>query len=144
MDIKSFSDIDTVKKTLEHVRKDFLKEIKRLKNVDGNVLKQGFERYYLNYLKNQYTDFNGRVSRFSFWMFVFFAVFVGTIASIIPFLSSVYWLAIAIPCIGICCRRLHDIDLPGWYCIFVFFFIGVFFLILAGDKKENKYGAPVI
>lgn len=144
MDIKSFSDISVIKKSFQSVWKDFLKEVKNLKKVDVSVLKNAFNKYYIEYLKNNYAEFDGRISRFYFWMFVLFAFVVGWVISIIPFLGTVYWLAIAIPCIGISCRRLHDVDLPSWFFIFVIFFVGIFFLIQPGDKKENKFGAPVL
>ena len=144
MDIKAFSDIKNIKKSIQNVWKDLLKEIKNLKKVDLNGFKGSFNKYFVEYLKNSYAEFGGRVSRFYFWMFVLFAFIVGWIVSIFPFLGTVYWLAIAVPCVGISCRRLHDIDLPSWFFIFVLFFVGIFFLIQPGDKKENKFGSEAL
>ena len=144
MDIKSLKDVDTLKKQAASIWKDFLEETKNLKKVDAKVFKEAFNKYFVEYLKNQYVNFNGRVSRRDFWMFALFAFLIGSIFSLLlPFLSTVYTLAILIPCIGIGCRRLHDLDLPSYWVVSALIIVGFFLFALPGDKKANQYGEIV-
>ena len=94
--------------------------------------------WYLKVLK-QYADFKGRARRKEFWMFalinmaIFFVagllialLFVASMRTFnfwLPvigyFLLGCYSLAIFIPSLAVCVRRLHDIGKSGWY-----YFIG--------------------
>ena len=77
--------------------------------------------YYIDAFRN-YVNFQGRATRTQFWMFVLFnfiaGVVIGVIAGIIPalaFLGPVYNLAVLLPSLAICARRLHDTDRSGWW-----------------------------
>jgi len=90
--------------------------------------------WFLKVLK-QYADFKGRARRKEFWMFTLFNALIISVASLImiPFavfmkfvpvviiaiLLSCYSLAILVPSLAVCVRRLHDIGKSGWY-----YFIG--------------------
>ncbi|MCX6717515.1 MAG: DUF805 domain-containing protein [Candidatus Taylorbacteria bacterium] len=72
--------------------------------------------YYKQVLK-KYAVFNGRSSRSEFWYFILFnfiiSIVIGIISGIIGdskgILSTLYSLAVLIPCIAVAVRRLHDI-----------------------------------
>ena len=83
--------------------------------------------YYLDVLKNHYADFNGRARRKEYWMFtlgnLIVAVVIGVVAGLIkfPLLVSLYGLAVVVPGLAVCVRRLHDIGKSGWWCSSVLF-----------------------
>ena len=111
--------------------------------------------WYLKVMK-QYADFNGRARRKEYWMFtlfnviIFFALMLVTLAvavgsSILIVLCCIYSLAIFVPSLAVCVRRLHDIGKSGWY-----FLIGlipivggiILFVWFCRDSQtgENEYG----
>lgn len=73
-----------------------------------------------------------------------------TISSIVSFLNGVlvlYQIAIFIPALAICWRRLHDINKSGlWFFIILIPIVGIIWLIVllcqTGDEEENEYGLP--
>ena len=102
-------------------------------------------------LKN-YCNFEGRANRPEYWWFFLFNFIVSIIFSILTkygifftVLSCVYSLALLLPGLGVCVRRLHDINKSGW-AIFISLIpiIGVIILIVwlakEGDPTENQYG----
>jgi uncharacterized membrane protein YhaH (DUF805 family) len=104
----------------------------------------GFQ--YFEKCLQHYADFNGRARRKEYWMFVLFNVifsfvlgfFDGLIGLYDFGISDLYSLAIIIPSIAVCVRRMHDVDKSGWYCL-----IPIYNLILActeGTLGENRYG----
>jgi len=99
--------------------------------------------WYLKVLK-QYADFNGRARRSEYWYFALFNVLIsfgiGIISGFLnlPFLGTLYSLAVLIPGIAVAVRRMHDVGKSGWFVL-----IPIYNLILAvtdGDAGENKYG----
>ena len=88
-------------------------------------------------------------------MFTLFSMVISWVLSIIvyilpflSFLSPLFILAILLPGIGLFIRRLHDINLFGWWILIALIpFIGAIALILLfvipGDDKANDYGATV-
>jgi len=118
--------------------------------------------WYLKVLK-QYADFSGRARRKEFWMFALFnaiicltlvlitaGIVVGTgnmtalIGGYIVYLC--YGLAIFIPGLAVCVRRLHDIGKSGWfYFISLIPLVGaiILFVFLCQDSQAgaNKWGA---
>ena len=155
MDLKSLKDINTVKGLAIGIWKDICSEVKNTKNVNKDNTKKAFDKYFVDYLKTNYVKFDGRVSRRQFWMFTLFSMVISWVLSIIvyilPFLSilsPLFILAILLPGIGLFIRRLHDIDLFGWWILIALIpFIGAIALIILfaipGDAKANKYGATV-
>ena len=151
MDFKSFKNKDTVISTLKEIYTSFLSEIKKTKDVDVEVAKKGFYTYFVSFFKDNYINFAGRISRRQFWMVVLYSVLVGTVLDIIPMLGYAYVIALAIPSVCMFIRRLHDIDVSGWWVIAlaviatIIPFLGFFFVLLVfalpGDAKTNSYGA---
>ena len=113
--------------------------------------------WYIKCLK-QYADFSGRARRKEFWMFVLFNTIISIMliivdASIGTFdnelgvgvLSSIYSLAVLIPSLAVCVRRLHDIGKSGLsYFIFLVPLVGPFILLIwfckEGEQSSNEYG----
>jgi uncharacterized membrane protein YhaH (DUF805 family) len=87
--------------------------------------------YYLTVLK-KYTVFTGRARRAEYWYFVLFNAIIsiilgilgkaigifnitmGTIGSEMNILSAIYGLAVFLPSLAVCVRRLHDVGKSGW------------------------------
>lgn len=61
------------------------------------------------------------------------AVVIGVVAGLIkfPLLVSLYGLAVLVPGLAVCVRRLHDIGKSGWWVL----------MCLDGEPKENQWGA---
>ncbi|UOQ51248.1 DUF805 domain-containing protein [Hymenobacter cellulosivorans] len=101
--------------------------------------------YFINALKNHYADFNGRARRAEYWYFMLFNIIVsfvlGFVAGMLkmPWLASLFSLAVLIPGIAVAVRRMHDVGKSGWYLL-----IPIYNIILActeGEKGPNAYGA---
>lgn len=113
--------------------------------------------WYLAVLK-KYAVFNGRARLKEYWYFFLFnalTYFALTFADIafglfdketsIGLLSTIYWLAVAIPGIAVAVRRLHDIGRSGWWLLIVFIPLigGIILLIFAirvSQPGDNQYG----
>ena len=126
--------------------------------------------YFIKVLKN-YAVFSGRARRMEYWYFQLFCVLfsilfyvldavldtpnIGTeempfqsISTILPFqpISTIYWIALTIPCLAVATRRLHDIGRTGWWqLLYLIPLIGSLVLIFAffiipSQDGENQYG----
>ncbi len=76
--------------------------------------------YFIDALK-KYADFSGRANRKEYWMFVLFYMIFYLVLAVVEavigtsFFSTIFSLALLIPCISITTRRLHDTDRSGWW-----------------------------
>lgn len=69
------------------------------------------------FFKN-YADFNGRASKSEFWWSFLFTFLVILAAMVIPIVGWMIWLssvALLVPHLAICVRRLHDVGRSGAY-----------------------------
>lgn len=111
--------------------------------------------WYLDILKNHYADFEGRVGRKLFWMFVLvniglyivIAIVFGLVSSTLStIVESVFWLALLLPNIGMGIRRLHDIGKSGWLLLLGLIplvgLVLIYFYAQPGDEGDNEYGPP--
>lgn len=120
-------------------------------------------KYYIKAIKN-YAVFEGRATRMEFWMFMLFYILValgiGFVLGIVMTLaeyneseidhvssvvSNIYILFMVLPSISLCVRRLHDINLSGWYYLISLIpLIGIIYLFIIalvdGTLGDNKYG----
>ena len=105
------------------------------------------------YLKcwKQYADFTGRARRTEYWMFALVNFGIALLLELILgftflyFLTYVYSLAIFIPSLAVCVRRLHDIGRSGWwYLIGLVPVVGWIILIIwfctDSQPGSNKWG----
>jgi len=100
-------------------------------------------KYYLSVLKN-YALFTGRARRSEFWYFSLVSFIISMVLAFagaslgLPYLDSVYSLAILLPSIAVGARRMHDVGKSGWFML-----IPIYNLILAvtpGQAGPNEYG----
>ncbi len=103
---------------------------------------------------SQYAGFSGRARRSEYWYFTLFNFIVTGVFSVLSsvtgstifsVLSGLFSLAVLIPGIAVCIRRLHDIGKSGWYLLFVLIpLVGAIILIVWYCKDsmpgENQYG----
>lgn len=114
-----------------------------------------FNKYFVEYLKTNYTNFNGRVSRSEYWYFILCYVVVAIPLGILDgilfqsqVLSLILSLALIVPNIGIGVRRLHDLGKPGWWYFMVLIpLVGPIALLvlfcMKGEDKDNQFGKVV-
>lgn len=115
--------------------------------------------WYIDVLK-KYAVFEGRARRKEYWLFFLFSVVIVTILTVIDefmglkfelggedlgFLSTLYYLGIAIPYLAVIVRRLHDTDRSGWWILISLIpliggLILLFFTIIGGTKGDNRFG----
>lgn len=107
----------------------------------------GLVSNYLHVLKS-YANFKGRARRSEYWYFVLINTLVSTALSFVDgllmptgsgFLSLAYTLAVLVPSIAVCIRRMHDVGKSGWFAL-----IPIYNFILAiteGTKGANEHGS---
>lgn len=112
--------------------------------------------WYIKCLR-QYADFSGRARRREYWMFCLFNFLVsfclGFVAGLLGALMDanltslvwIYALAIFIPSLAVCIRRLHDVGKSGWmYLIVLIPLVGAIWLLVLfctnGEPGANKWG----
>lgn len=115
-------------------------------------IKAYFNKFFVEVIKKQYTDFKGRASRGQYWRFVLCYVIVSIPLAIIDalvfkaqVLGLILALGLLLPSIAIGIRRLHDLGRCGWwYLIALIPFLGPIALLimfcLPGEAKANAYG----
>lgn len=113
--------------------------------------------WYVKCLR-QYTDFTGRARRKEYWMYTLFNVIIVALLAGIDYLlgwfsieyrigvlSGIYYLAVLLPGLAVCVRRLHDIGKSGWYYLLGLIpIVGPIILLVyyctEGDRFENAWG----
>jgi uncharacterized membrane protein YhaH (DUF805 family) len=94
----------------------------------------------------KYAVFAGRASRAEYWTFWLGNFLIGLLlVSVSSYLYLLFAIASLIPSLAVLCRRLHDLDLPGWLELIVLvpIFGALTLLILSllpGTPGENRYG----
>ncbi len=107
-------------------------------------------KWYGRVLK-KYADFTGRARRKEYWTFVLINMFIAVLLVLIDItyqtmvLYYLYTIAIIIPSIAVCVRRLHDTGKSGVYILVSFIplvgsIIMLILLATEGDHGSNKYG----
>jgi uncharacterized membrane protein YhaH (DUF805 family) len=117
--------------------------------------------YYFRVLR-KYFEFNGRLSRKEYWMYVLFTTIFALIAIIIDNLMGttagnshvglfffIYLIAIASPDLAADVRRLHDVGKSSSFMLVILIpFIGIIWYLFVLSKEgvtgENEYGANPI
>lgn len=121
-------------------------------------VKDELQTNYLQVIGN-YGDFSGRAGRKEFWMFVlvnlviqlglnaaFVALYYATFGTVnLFFISSLYAIAMLVPGIAVGVRRLHDINLSGWWTLVSLVpVVGSTAIIvmhcIKGTDGENRFG----
>ena len=105
---------------------------------------------FLNVVLNHYADFNGRARRSEYWYYTLVVFCISLLLSILQaitgwklfsILSTLVSLALLVPGLAICWRRLHDIGKPGpWYFIILIPIVGII-LMLVWFCQDSQPGA---
>ncbi len=100
-------------------------------------------------IKYHYTNFEGRVGRQEFWMFVLFVYIVGITFEILrlDIFSLIWGFGTLLPHLALGARRLHDTGRSGWWQLLTFVpIVGWIILIIWFAEKtasaDNMYGKP--
>ena len=116
---------------------------------------------FLDVVKNKYVLFEGRAGRKEYWLFylvniALYLLFIiltsifgdGVLTLIISVIYTLFGLAILLPGIAVCVRRLHDVGKGGGWAFIAFVpivgpFILLYFMIIKGEPNPNRFGPPV-
>ena len=105
-----------------------------------------------------YFNFSKRTSRAFFWWWTLFTVIIYILASLYDYHSSgtaiigeygtayiIVSIVFIVPTLSITARRLHDINMSGWwqllYITGIGYFVVLYFCTKRSDVSVNKYGA---
>ncbi|MBD5216201.1 MAG: DUF805 domain-containing protein [Bacteroidales bacterium] len=112
-----------------------------------------FEQAVRSAIQQHYCDFNGRASRSEYWWYVLFTVILsviiqafGVISSDVSlYLGAIVNLALLLPGLSLCVRRLHDINKSGWFILLGLIpIVGAIILIVwfckESEMQPNQYG----
>lgn len=112
-----------------------------------------FKEAVVRALQQNYCNFSGRASRSEFWWWELFTFILGIIVDIvfcwsqnaISIAGGVVGLALLLPNLGICVRRLHDIGKSGWWIFISLIPVIGWILLLVWYCKDsqmepNEYG----
>ncbi len=90
--------------------------------VDANIAIEVFKTV----LTKRYADFEGRAGRAEFWYFALTSFVASLVCDVIGIIAGtaavdgLYQLAILLPALAVSARRLHDIDMNGWWILLPF------------------------
>lgn len=112
-----------------------------------------FKDFWLNY-----SNFNGRMSRASFWIsyleifainvLICLLIFIDPSAQgILGLIYTIYNIILILPIISATCRRLHDVNRSGWFQLLSLIpFVGIIILIvilcMPSTNVNNRFGVP--
>ena len=112
-----------------------------------------FKEAVVSAIQQNYCNFSGRASRSEYWWYALFTFILGIVISIIfcwnqnvlNIVSGLVNLALLLPGLGLCVRRLHDIGKCGWWVLIAFLpIIGLILLIVwfckDSQMEPNEYG----
>lgn len=112
-----------------------------------------FKEAVIRAIKDNYCNFDGRASRSEYWWYCLFTVILGVIISAIfsssqtayAIVGGIINLALLLPSLGLCVRRLHDIGKSGWWIFLALIpVVGAIILIIwfcqASQPQTNAYG----
>ncbi len=107
--------------------------------------------WFLDPITKHYADFEGRVGRQEYWMFILFSVLIQIALDIIhlDLIGMLLSLGILIPTLAIGARRLHDIGKSGWWSLIVLipivgWIILIVWLATKTEPVANQYGNPAV
>ena len=98
-------------------------------------------------LQNNYFQFKGRAARPAYWWFILAYVLVYFIIGLlgVDILNLIVSLALLLPSLGLGARRLHDINMSGWWQLvglipLVGWAIMIYWAVQPGTPGPNDYG----
>jgi uncharacterized membrane protein YhaH (DUF805 family) len=107
--------------------------------------------WFLDPIEKHYFDFEGRVTRQTFWMFVLWTFIISIGVRIVGgmtgmfMLTPIFNLAVLLPSLGLGARRLHDTGMSGWWQVVglipvIGWLIIIVMLAQQGKTGPNEYG----
>lgn len=85
-------------------------------------------------------QFSGRAQRAEFWYFMLFTLIMYLVTLALPILGLVF-LVLIITQISLSVRRLHDINLSGWWALlFIPLSLPMLIVGFIDSDKDNQYG----
>jgi uncharacterized membrane protein YhaH (DUF805 family) len=110
--------------------------------------------YYLKLFKWLFFSFRGRINRNTFLLAIFILLFILYLlfdamdywnAGHLWVVAITYYLVLLAGGVSLCVKRLHDINLPGYWAIYLLIpavdILGIVILsIYPGNNKDNQYG----
>lgn len=89
----------------------------------------------------KYCCFEGRARRSEHWWFCLLNLVLG----FIPIVNFIAPLALLLPALGVCVRRLHDTGRSGWWLLLALIplvnLVLIYFYICDSQPGSNKWGA---
>lgn len=86
------------------------------------MIKEAFDKYFLDVIKNHYVDFFGKATPKQFWLFYVWSLISGNILYLICdiifpskiqiIFATLYWLVLFLPYLAIELRRFRDAGIP--------------------------------
>lgn len=101
---------------------------------------------------SKYATFSGRARRSEYWYFHLFTVLASVVLSVLGMISQdtativrgIYSLAVLLPSLAVCVRRLHDVGKSGWNLLWILTVVGAFYVLYLYCKDSqpdaNAYG----
>ena len=95
-------------------------------------------------LFEKYATFRGRAARSEYWWWYLFFVLVQVVlnAAEMEMLSGVFIVLVLIPHLAVTVRRLHDINLSGWWVFFYYVTPFLFFVLSLNSWQMQMMTTP--
>ena len=127
------------------------------------MIEKSLFTYFIDAFTKNYVNFKGRARRKEYWGFTLFYALIFAILGAFAFtgigviLFLVVFVATLPPSISLTVRRLHDINLSGWFTLYMLIMlipvigegiaiiISIVIGVVQGSAESNKFGEnPVI
>ena len=127
------------------------------------MIEKSLLTYFIEAFTKNYVNFKGRARRKEYWGFTLFYALIFAILGAFAFtgigviLFLVVFVATLPPSISLTVRRLHDINLSGWFTLYMLIMlipvigeaiaiiISIVIGVVQGSAESNKFGEnPVI
>ena len=105
--------------------------------------------YFVECLTDKYASFSGRARRKEYFSFVLFVWLFNLLLNIIVLsvagedamnlISSIYSLLLFLPQLSVLVRRLHDVNMSGWWILTLI--VPMIVIFFKSDTEKNKYGS---
>ncbi|MDU5695993.1 DUF805 domain-containing protein [Haemophilus parainfluenzae] len=127
------------------------------------MIEKSLFTYFIEAFTKNYVNFKGRARRKEYWGFTLFYALIFAILGAFAFtgIGVILFLVVFVvtlpPSISLTVRRLHDINLSGWFTLYMLIMlipvigegiaiiISIVIGVVQGSAKSNKFGEnPII
>lgn len=127
------------------------------------MIEKSLFTYFIEAFTKNYVNFKGRARRKEYWGFTLFYALIFAILGTFAFtgIGAILFLVVFVvtlpPSISLTVRRLHDINLSGWFTLYMLIMlipvigeaiaiiISIVIGVVQGSAESNKFGEnPVI